>query len=78
MAPGFDGVKEAFETNFRTGWDSKGAAFTVFKDGVMVVNLHGGYANEATLHKWEADTLASIFSCGKGIVAIAIAMLYER
>jgi len=78
VAPGFDGVKEAFETNFRTGWDSKGAAFTVFKDGVMVVNLHGGYANEATLHKWEADTLASIFSCGKGIVAIAIAMLYER
>ena len=78
VAPGFEAVKEAFEANFRSGWDSKGAAFTVFQDGVMVADLYGGYANAETLHEWEDNTMANIFSCGKGVVAIAVAMLVDR
>lgn len=78
VSPGFERVKETFEANFRSGWDTKGAAFTVIKDGAVVVNLHGGYANTETLHEWEEDTLVNIFSCGKGVVAIAVAMLVDR
>ena len=78
VSPGFEPVKDVFEANFRSGWDSKGAAFTAIKDGAIVVNLHGGYANTETLQEWEEDTLVNIFSCGKGVVSIAVAMLVDR
>ena len=78
MAPGFERVKDAFEDNFRSGWDSKGAAFSVYKDGRLLADLHGGFANTETLHEWEENTLANVFSCGKGVVAVAVAMLVDR
>ena len=78
IPPGFEGVKDAFKDNFRSGWDSKGAAFSVYKNGQLFVDLHGGFANTETLHKWEENTLANVFSCGKGVLAIAVAMLVDR
>ena len=71
-------MKAAFEANFASGWDSKGAAFSVYRDGVLVVDLYGGFANAETFQTWEDDTIANIFSCGKGVVAIAVAMLVDR
>jgi len=76
---GFEPVKEAFIQNFDLGWENKGgSSFTVYHKGELVVDLWGGYAKLEIQQEWEEDTIANIFSCGKGVVAIAAAMLVDR
>ena len=64
--PGFERVRDAFETNF-SARDEIGAAVAVWVDGQLVVNLWGGYADAAGRRPWQEDTLASIFSGSKGL-----------
>ena len=77
VAPGFEGVVEAFERNFAER-DELGAAFAAVVDGETVVDLHGGLADRATNRPWAADTLQLIFSGTKGLVAVCVLLLLER
>ncbi len=43
-----------------------------------VVDLWGGHADAARARPWREDTLVNVWSCTKGVVALAIAMLVER
>ena len=43
-SPGFEGVRDAFETNFRER-NEIGAAVAVWVDGQLAVNLWGGTAD---------------------------------
>lgn len=68
-APGWEGVREAFATNFTEHGDI-GAATAVHHDGRLVVDLWGG--------TYRPDTLQLVFSTTKGWTAALANLLVER
>jgi CubicO group peptidase (beta-lactamase class C family) len=77
VAPGFEGVRTAFERNLAEHGES-GGAFAAMVDGRLVADLRGGLADPASGRPWRERTSAVIFSGTKGIVATALLMLVER
>lgn len=77
VAPGFEGVREAFAANFSERGDV-GAAFCVVRNGEVVVDLHGGLADRESGREWSAKTLANVWSTTKGVTAACFAILAER
>ena len=75
--PRFAPVKDAFASCFADGLEH-GAAVAVIVDGKLVADLWAGYADAAKTKAWQRDTLVNVWSCTKGVVAAAIAMLAER
>jgi CubicO group peptidase (beta-lactamase class C family) len=76
-APEFAAVGLAFAENFRSRGEV-GAAVSVRVDGELVVDLWGGYADEAKSRPWAADTLVCMMSVGKGMAALCVLQLVER
>ncbi len=77
VAPGFEPVRDAFQANFNERSDV-GAAFSLYKDGVKVVDLWGGVADADTGRPWEQDTLQLVFSTTKGATAACASLLAQR
>ena len=77
VAPGFEGVREAFARNF-TEHGEVGAGFSLVHDGATVVDLWGGVADVATLSPYTEDTLQLVFSTTKGATAILANRLAQR
>src|SRR5690349_9248419 len=75
--PRFARVREAFATSIARGLEH-GGGVSVILGGKTVVDLWGGYADAARTRAWRRDTLINIWSSGKGVIALAIAMLVER
>jgi CubicO group peptidase (beta-lactamase class C family) len=73
----FTAVREAFAENFAQRGDV-GAAACVYVEEKPVVDLWGGYANAAHTRPWEHNTIASVASTTKGMVAICAHLLVER
>jgi CubicO group peptidase (beta-lactamase class C family) len=73
----FAEVARAFEANFAAG-SELGAAVCVYHGGRPVVDLWGGYADEARTDPWRPDTLAVLASPTKALVAGAALLLVER
>ncbi len=46
--------------------------------GTPVVDLWGGWADEGRTRPWEHDTIACVFSCTKGLAAVALLVLVDR
>jgi CubicO group peptidase (beta-lactamase class C family) len=57
--------------------DRSGAALSVWLDGRPVIEARGGTADERSGAPWQPDTLSVVFSCTKGLAAIAIGRLLE-
>ncbi len=74
---GFEPVRDAFEKNFADGFEV-GASFAVAIDGKPVVDLWGGFKDQAKTQPWEKDTTVNVWSTTKGPTALAIAMLVDR
>ncbi|XP_033103388.1 beta-lactamase domain-containing protein 2-like [Anneissia japonica] len=55
-----------------------GSAFVVYHKGKKVVDIWGGYADKQSHRPWKQDTLANVYSTGKGVAAICIGMLVDR
>lgn len=70
VEPGFGPVADAFRANF-DDHDDVGAACCVYLDGRPVVDLWGGLADRAAARPWARDTIVIVFSCTKGVTAIA-------
>ncbi|GAA3941991.1 serine hydrolase domain-containing protein [Actinomadura viridis] len=77
VAPGFEGVAEAFRRNFAQRGEI-GAAFAVSRGEETLVDLWGGVADSRTRRPWTADTLQIIFSGTKGMVASVLLLLIDR
>lgn len=77
VAPGFDGVADAFRAAF-DGAPDMGAAVAVRHEGRLVVDLRGGLADPAAGRPWEPDTPSVIFSCTKGLMSILAARLVQE
>jgi CubicO group peptidase (beta-lactamase class C family) len=75
--PGFESVREEFVRNFAERGEL-GASLHITVDGEAVVDLWGGTADPSTGRAWEADTLACVYSCTKGIAALAAHLLVDR
>ena len=77
VAPGFEGVRDAFARNF-TEHGEVGAGFSLVHDGTTVVDLRGGVADVSTLSPYTDDTLQLVFSTTKGATAILASLLAQR
>lgn len=74
---GYGKVADAFRANFAAGREI-GAAVAVYRGGVKVVDLWGGYRNGFTKEPWRHDTMVNMFSTTKGVAALAIAVAVSR
>ncbi|MEW9547758.1 serine hydrolase domain-containing protein [Nonomuraea sp. NPDC050783] len=75
--PRFSRVREVFERHFADG-EELGAAFAVYLDGELVVDLWDGVADRHTGRPWERDTPAFAYSCTKAVTATVLLQLAER
>ena len=75
--PRFTAVREAFFRNFTEHGDV-GASVCVYVDGARVVDCWGGHADAARARRFGADTIVSVASTTKGMVALCAHMLAER
>lgn len=73
----FGTVRDAFERNFAEQGEV-GAALCVMVDGQIVVDLVGGWADEARQRPWQPDTLVNFYSVGKAMVAVLALQLVDQ
>ncbi|KAL6889469.1 beta-lactamase/transpeptidase-like protein [Trichoderma longibrachiatum] len=75
--PQFEALKALFQKNLDTKAEI-GASITVNLGGKNVVDIYGGYTDEACTRPWEADTIVGVWSCTKGVTSVALLMLIDR
>jgi len=75
--PRFAAVREAFAKNLESGEDL-GASFAATVDGEFVVDLWGGYKDEARQQPWERDTIVNVYSTTKTMAALCALLLADR
>jgi CubicO group peptidase (beta-lactamase class C family) len=73
----FGHLRDVFVRNFNELGEI-GASYAIMKDGELVVDLWGGFKDEARTTPWERDTIVGIWSAGKSIPSVCFAMLRER
>jgi CubicO group peptidase (beta-lactamase class C family) len=75
--PQFEQVRKAFTENLESGEDL-GAACAVAINGKLVVNLYGGWQDRKKETPWADDTLVCVYSSGKAVVALLMAMAVDQ
>ena len=73
----FAGVLQLLEKSLENG-DDIGASAAVFIDGKPVVDIWGGYADEAKTKEWQSDTIVNTFSTTKTMTALSMLILADR
>ena len=73
----FIDVREAFIQNFAER-DEIGAAVSVYKEGVKVVDLWAGFADLDYGQAWLEDTIVCMMSVGKSMAALCLLRLVDR
>ncbi|MEO8695532.1 MAG: serine hydrolase domain-containing protein [Acidimicrobiales bacterium] len=77
VADGYQGVHDAFLANFAEQGEV-GAGFTLFVDGVMVVDIYGGLTGLGSNERYSDETLQVVFSTTKGATAACASLLAQR
>jgi CubicO group peptidase (beta-lactamase class C family) len=75
--PRFEAVRAEFERNLADRGDV-GAAVAVTIGGVPVVDLWGGWLDEAHERPWQRDSIVNVWSLGKAVSAICLLQLVEQ
>lgn len=75
VAPGFEPVRDAFDAGLA---EELGAGFAAVRNGEVLADIWGGWADRAKTKPWARDTLAPVHSCTKGVSAIIMAWLADR
>ncbi len=70
-------AKSAFEANFASGVDL-GASFCATLEGETVVDLWGGWADEAKTRPWDKDTIVNVYSTTKTMTALSALIVADR
>jgi CubicO group peptidase (beta-lactamase class C family) len=73
----FAAVRELFAALLNDGVEI-GAAFAIYLDGEPIVDLWGGYADEARTRPWGRDTIVNTFSTTKTMTALSMLVLADR
>lgn len=74
VAPGFEAVKQLYEHNMDK-LAERNTQLCVYLDGECVVDLWGSAIDDP---EFSGDSLANVFSSGKSLEAITLAMLVDR
>lgn len=75
--PRFDAVREELQRYLDTG-EELGASIAATIDGKPVLDLWGGFSDEARTAEWHRDTLTNVWSTTKTVVALAVLVLADR
>jgi CubicO group peptidase (beta-lactamase class C family) len=73
----FEAVREALAGNLDSG-EELGASIVVDIDGDLVVDMWGGFRDQARTVPWTADTITNVWSSTKTITSLAALMLVDR
>ena len=73
----FSSMRELLAASLGSGADV-GASVAVVLDGEAVVDLWGGWADEARTTPWGADTITNVWSTTKTMMALCALMLVDR
>ncbi len=74
---GYEPVLDAFTANFHERGEL-GASVCVYRSGRKVVDLWGGHRDPGRQQVWESNTIVSMASVVKGMLAFALHMLADR
>lgn len=77
VAQGFEPVRDVFAKSLQSGAEV-GASFCVVRDGQTIVDLYGGARNDARSEPLGPDDLFNVWSTGKGLAALCLAMAVDR
>ncbi|KAJ5166756.1 uncharacterized protein N7482_005537 [Penicillium canariense] len=75
--PSFTSVRELLEQRIASGVEI-GASLCINIEGKNVVDIWGGYADEAHTRPWEKDTLSPVWSSSKVVTNLAANLLADR
>ena len=75
--PRFEALRQLFAANIASGADL-GASLAVTIDGEFVVDLWGGWADEARTRPWAADTVTNVWSTTKMMTSLTALLLVDR
>ena len=73
----FSPVREAFDANLSSGADV-GAAFCATLEGETVVDIWGGFGDEARTRPWEENTIVNVYSTTKTMTALTALLVADR
>ncbi|HTX28449.1 MAG TPA: serine hydrolase domain-containing protein [Streptosporangiaceae bacterium] len=73
----FAAVRDALDRNLYSG-EELGASLVLDIDGDLVVDLWGGFRDEARTTPWTQDTITNVWSTTKTITSLAALMLADR
>lgn len=73
----FAPVREAFDGNLKSGADL-GASFAATVEGETVVDLWGGWADEAKTRPWVENTIVNVYSTTKTMTALTALLVADR
>ncbi|MEN9017840.1 MAG: serine hydrolase domain-containing protein [Hellea sp.] len=73
----FLSVIDIFKSNFESKQEH-GAQFCAYKNGELILDLHGGWADKKKSRVINPSTLFSVFSSGKAVASLVIAHLVEQ
>jgi CubicO group peptidase (beta-lactamase class C family) len=73
----FDPLRELFAAKLASGEDL-GASLAFNIDGEVVVDLWGGWADEARTVPWTENTITNVFSTTKAMTSLAALVLVDR
>jgi CubicO group peptidase (beta-lactamase class C family) len=75
--PKFDGVRRALSTQLDNG-DDVGASVAIYLHGDPVVDIWGGFVDQAHSAPWQSDTLTNVWSTTKTMTFISALMLHDQ
>jgi len=77
VAPEFEPVRAAFAANLASGEDV-GASFCATRDGEVIVDLWGGWADAPGGRPWTRDTIVNVYSTTKTMMALTALLIADR
>ena len=75
--PRFEAMRAVLAANLDSA-DDVGASVAVMLEGEMVVDLWGGFADEARTMPWQQNTITNVWSSTKTMMALSALMLHSR
>ena len=73
----FDGVRAALEQNLAAGAEL-GASLVLDIDGDIVIDLWGGFRDQARTVAWDEHTITNVWSTTKTVTSLAALLLVDR
>jgi CubicO group peptidase (beta-lactamase class C family) len=73
----FEAVHAAFARNLDSG-EELGASLVLDLDGVLVIDVWGGFRDEAKTTPWDERTITNVWSSTKTVTSLAALMLADQ